>query len=236
MKQTFFATLLLCAGLVSGAAHAALIETDWKISGDKQATLDTETGIEWLDVSLTRGKSINQVIAELNTLYKGWRLPSQNEVFALFQHAFSASSPTYVKQGSATAYYNFNVYDYEHHNFTFAFGDTYTPWYSYGAYVAQDGSVKVSGAGGNGAQTSSVVYINYARGTLNEGSFYDGVFLVSDGGVTLSSISNPTLNANNPNAPVNNQLSDVSAPLSPLTIGIASLVLAFTRRNKKIKG
>lgn len=57
-----------------------------------------------------------------------------------------------------------------------------------------------------------------------------GVFLVSDGGVTLSSQQNPELNINNPNAPVNNQPpSDLSTP-GMMSISALLLWTAFRLR------
>lgn len=53
---------------------------------------------------------------------------------------------------------------------------------------------------------------------------YEGVCLVSDVGVTLSSINDPTININNPNAPIN--MSDVSDPAG---LAASSLLMCFTR-------
>lgn len=45
-----------------------------------------------------------------------------------------------------------------------------------------------------------------------------GVYLVSDGGVTLSSINDPTLNQNNPNSPAK-----LSVPGAIAALGLAGL-------------
>jgi hypothetical protein len=53
--------ITLIALLISAtSAHAELVATDWKNTGDGLATLDTATGIEWLDLTQTDNMSINQ--------------------------------------------------------------------------------------------------------------------------------------------------------------------------------
>lgn len=67
---------------------------------------------------------------------------------------------------------------------------------------------------------------NYHTGSgLDYKNVHDGVYLVSDGGTTLSSISNPNLNINNPNAPVN-QVPDAPADV-PVNAGFGLLGLAL---------
>lgn len=53
LKFFFGAVLLLCA-LMSNGAQANFVATDWKQSGDAKATLDVETGLEWLGLTETR--------------------------------------------------------------------------------------------------------------------------------------------------------------------------------------
>jgi hypothetical protein len=58
--------------------------------------------------------------------------------------------------------------------------------------------------------------------------FDAGVFLVSDGGTTLSSIENPSLNINNANAPIN----QVPLPTTLGLLGLAVSGMSFRRRSK----
>lgn len=46
---------MLILGLMSIQSHAALQSVNWKVAGDNKATLDTNTGIEWLDITETDG-------------------------------------------------------------------------------------------------------------------------------------------------------------------------------------
>lgn len=70
-------------------ANAAFVATDWQVAGDKKATLDTTTGIEWLDLTLTDGKSYSEVSALLSTTLAGWRFPTQAEVHQMMSSFFS---------------------------------------------------------------------------------------------------------------------------------------------------
>lgn len=221
-KKSMLSALILVTGLMSAQANAALVATDWKSSGDGLATLDTDTGIEWLDVSLTDGMSIEAVSNQLNSTYKGWRLPSYNEVQQLFVNAFGLAPGLH-----------WDVYSLGYDAFLNNFGLTYSSDVSYGTYVGLNGVTVF--AGGAGGRAHGRVYTDYVYGNnVSAGVEYAGVFLVSDGGTTLSSINNPSLNINNPNAPVN-QVPDVPADVPVHTgFGLFGLALmAFGLRRRK---
>lgn len=87
--------------------------------------------------------------------------------------------------------------------------------------------------------SESLSGVSYLVGTssISGGSFYSqvedtyhtaGVYLVSDGGTTLSSINDPSININNPKAPIN--MADVSAPVGLATAGVLMLMLGARRR------
>lgn len=63
MLNTFIkaaiATFIL---LTSFNTYAALIEQDWQNPGDGLLTRDTQTGLEWLDLTQTAGFSINEIL------------------------------------------------------------------------------------------------------------------------------------------------------------------------------
>jgi len=53
------------AGLLAcGVAHATLVEQDLLVAGDGLVTLDTATGLEWLDLTATLGLSVDKVLAD----------------------------------------------------------------------------------------------------------------------------------------------------------------------------
>lgn len=214
-----------CFAVLLGASQAAradLIATDWQSVGDAKATLDTDSGLEWLDVSITDNMSINQVESLLSTTFAGWRLPSYAEVQQLFRNAFKT---TIDRNWDVTI----DGPDYE--TFLYNFGFTYSNYVSYGTYLSEDGNTVY--AGGTGGSAYGKIYTNYTYGNdANTAVIYAGVFLVSDGGVTLSSQQNPTLNINNPNAPVN-QTADVNAPVSAPLAALLLAGWACVRRTAK---
>lgn len=60
---TVVALLVVC-GLASPTS-AVLISTDWKSYGDGLLTLDTNTGLEWLDITATSNMSLMDLMPEL---------------------------------------------------------------------------------------------------------------------------------------------------------------------------
>lgn len=248
-----FKTLTLLAGLVLGLAstqsHAALQSVHWKVDGDKKATLDTDTGIEWLDITETDGKSVNYVLSQLGVggRYEGWRLPSEVEVLNLINSHFNTSlnGSTSVQFNGASAVDGTrwmktkSIYD--------SFGVTYSRgsfgWsgfesYMYGKYIANDGNtVKTAGSlswvdgGGSGYFKLLGGEGSYSKDWVDRDEVY-GVFLVSDGGLTFSSLANPMQNINNPNAPVNAPVAAVSAPAAFGGI-VLSLMAIFGRIKRR---
>lgn len=234
LKKTL--SIIFAAGMLfSGASHAAFSVTDWKNTGDAKATLDSETGLEWLDVSYTNGWTVQSALNAIQpggTLY-GWRLPTKSEVTTLMNHWFGQSWTNF-----GIVYYSgwpASVMDFYHtFGITRMYGATSNgQWWSGGVYL--DGST-VLGAGAyhrdSWGSHNAQAWVNDVT-SYNVNSYIDGggVFLVSDGGTTLSSINNPSLNANNPNSPVNNQpATDVPAPWG--TAMFATLLAVAIRRKR----
>ncbi len=75
--------VVVAAGLVAGAAigeaNAALVSQDLNAAGDQLVTLDTWTGLEWLDVSVSYGISPLSALAA----NPGFRLAKRDEVESL---------------------------------------------------------------------------------------------------------------------------------------------------------
>ena len=201
----------------SSFSHAGFIETSWKTIGDNKATLHEETGIEWLDLTQTDGESLAYVLDNLDGKYAGWRLPTKAEVETMFSAFFSdvdlsASRINSIYSGS----------------FVSLFGKTATNViakenYTNGIYFDNNGDAY--GASAYARTIINASYQNVISAEKLSGNDSYGYFLVSDGGVTISSIENPSLNAKNANSP-----SNVPEPL-----GLAAFLiggLAFARRKK----
>lgn len=219
-KKSIVSAFILAAGLVSAQANAAFVATDWKSGGDTLATLDTNTGLEWLDLSQTMGKSLSDVTSLLSTTYKGWRLPTVAEITKLAQSIV----PHFVGEELNWDGYLQDSKSPITNEVQALFGGTL------GLYkTPQWGNVKVFGVNyGLLFNTLTSEFVpTFASKTY-------GVYLVSDGGTTLSSINNPMLNINNPNAPIHH-VPDVPADV-PVHAGfgmLGLLLMAFGLRRHK---
>lgn len=99
IKLILLSGTLLCAGMTS--AHADFVEVDWQEEGDNSTLLDTSTGLAWLDLSETLGKSVLQMQEETvnpSSVYYGWRLPTQSELGSMFFNYFGVGDVGGVQQ------------------------------------------------------------------------------------------------------------------------------------------
>lgn len=214
-----FLKKIVIAGTItfsSMAVQAELLSTNWLTEGDSKATLDTSSGLEWLDLTETDGLSINSVSNMLSTNYVGWRLPTATEVTELISNHFSNSANSFSTIDELTL-------DWANH-----FGYTSTIGQSYGVY-SENGGIYMAGAY---ARTPSTGFTKYLRSyNIATSVASDGVFLVSDGGVTISSIQNPELN-NASAAPIN----QVPTPASLGLLALAMTGIVSRRKNKNKTG
>lgn len=226
---TTLASVFLALSL-SLPASAAFVYTDWKASGDNKAVLDTNTGIEWLRLEEVNKKSMAQIQSELSTIYAGWRLPTNAEVEAMMTSIYNGSQLQFVSYATRSGAYRSGA-----NNFVNLFSNGYkTTAHHTGVYYDEDGILRYTGAYMNEGGVYTITYGLEHTSTFTESStlnhYRTGVFLVSDGGTTLSSLNDPFLNVNNPNAPVNQPEAptDVNAPLSA-SAGLLFLALGFRR-------
>jgi hypothetical protein len=221
--NTFKTFTLGIAVLLSAGASADFVHTDWQTANDGQVTLDTDTGIEWLKINNTVSQSINSVSGQMGSggVYEGWRLPTQAEVRA------------YMSDLTGRAYGPGGRYDESLSvaERAAAFvgvtrAEIYRT-YSYGLHLMDNGQAAMSGAY---IDREGTVYYSYSQlGGYNNDFSHElyGVFLVSDGGASYSSLQDPSMNANNPRS-ASYGMSDVSAPAA--LGGIALLALGGLRR------
>lgn len=244
----FMAGSVIFAALFSSTAHADFVNIDWKEAGDQRAVVDTETGIEWLKLAESYNESASGALAQTGSgqKYEGWRLATESEVLNMMLTLLDVTEEQLesASQGLVTN----NVYGVRRDDYL----DDFTLWENalgsyavmnasqyikeaylgYGVYLSDDGNEVMSGrlyhvnddSGGSSSaedvyrQKTTVVYKNEGQSP----SPVIGVFLVNDGGVTLSSIQDPSINANNPNAPTSVSLGGgVSALI--LMLGAARL-------------
>ena len=91
--------LLISATILvtSNSVNAEIISVDWQTAGDNLITRDTSTGLEWLDISVTRGLGVTYDVIpglEQGQRFEGWRLATAAELGSFFD-AFGGDSNHY---------------------------------------------------------------------------------------------------------------------------------------------
>lgn len=233
---TLASTLLALS--LSFSAQAAFVYTDWKAVGDKGAVLDTDSGIEWLRLNHVNKKSMAQVLSQLDTIYAGWRLPTNAEVSTMMSRMYNGIQMNINSYEGRTGGYRTGA-----NNFINLLSNGYkTTAHHVGIYYDEDNVLRLTGAYANEGGAYTITYglehTSALSGTSVLSYYRSGVFLVSDGGTTLSSINNPNLNLNNPNAPVNNPDAPGSEPtdvsVSPaVSFGMLGAMLTMAGRLKR---
>lgn len=219
LKKSIVLALL---SVLSIGANAEFIETDYLNYGDGLSTLHEETGVEWLDFTETMGHSYNSLSSSLDTDFVGWRFPTESEVLTMYASFFP--NITMTNYGGYSS--GFTAQEYA--QFLGFFGATDTSRNrTYAFYLDDDDDVLTSGA------NHSFIHYASARGHSDFTTNYStsGYLLVSDGGVTLGSRNDPSMNANNQNAPVNEGASSVPLPASVGLLALAMLGFSARRKN-----
>jgi len=97
---TLVKALLLCIAISAlNNAQASLIETDYQTDNDNLAVYDEDTGLTWLDMTLTTSMGYEEA---MNT-YDGYRMATKEDVTELFNNYFGELS--YNAQG---IYYDYD--------------------------------------------------------------------------------------------------------------------------------
>jgi hypothetical protein len=60
---------------VNPFTEIGFFKVDYLTEGDNLLTLDTSTGIEWLNLNVTSMKSVTEVLAD--PLFSNWRIPTK---------------------------------------------------------------------------------------------------------------------------------------------------------------
>jgi hypothetical protein len=83
---------VLAAALAALPAHAALVVGDGWVAGDQHLTLDTDTGLQWLDLDVTNDMSIEAFNSGVGGLLgQGFALATRDQVATLFAHSGAVS-------------------------------------------------------------------------------------------------------------------------------------------------
>jgi hypothetical protein len=75
-----------CLVIISVNVSAALISVDWKTPGDNLITRDTNSGLEWLDLTVTVERSANDIRSQIlaGGEFEGWRFANAGNVETFF--------------------------------------------------------------------------------------------------------------------------------------------------------
>lgn len=235
-----FKYAVMALGLVfSSLSQAEMIVGDLDQAGDGKVTIDTSTGIEWLDLTDTKGMSVNAVLAEMGKggLYEGWRLPTEEEVRTMFNGYLSpyrnvaeTTENYYVKFYAKTNSGIWNAYRAMESDL----GRTYSDESGIGSdrrvrgfYLDEDGDVNLLQwrAYDRSSDYMQMWFSHENSYTLDSSGSTTSIFLVNDGGMSLTSIEYPELFIENPDAPINN------APVIAMS-GLALLGLGLRRKKQ----
>ena len=93
MKRIWLTAMLSLAVWLAPSARAELVSQDYLAPGDGLLTLDSQTGLRWLDVSATQGLGANQILAGAGGWNSHFRYATYAELSALFEHAGLPTSP-----------------------------------------------------------------------------------------------------------------------------------------------
>ena len=80
-KKLLSIILISCFFSITNQSYAALIEADDSVFGTNAITIDTVTGLQWLDVNYSYGYSHNEINTELQTggIFEGYRYATVQE-------------------------------------------------------------------------------------------------------------------------------------------------------------
>lgn len=206
MKALLYIALLSLT-LLLPTAKAELVNADWKASNDQLAFVDTLTGQEWLDLSVTKGMSVLNVMANLNDggLFSGWRIANTSEVVSLLTNNWAGTpvpfNTSYVFMQTDGSLNQVNHPTAQIMGATLS--DPGTDSLGVGGYYASDtvsgryhaGMVQLNYDINNVSRNGLINFREYSSDPTRTKGYY-GVFLISDGGSTLvADVASPFLSS-----------------------------------------
>ena len=175
MLYKFFAVICCCIVLLNNA-NAQLIEWDAFNDGDGLAVKDDETGLVWLDLSLTAGENYY----DAGTMFSGWEHASYEYVEELLDNVFpditftgDLGSTYSFEQGCAysniegTCYQTAKVWQ---DLFGAIVGNVYYQKIAYGMYEDEYGILRMGGSYLNGTGSANRYGVDFSE---DYSAYYD---------------------------------------------------------------
>lgn len=89
MKSILFSALIGACGLFSANSFADIVQADLYNDGDSKLVYDTESHLQWLDLTETAGMTISEVRDEMDGgLFDGWRFATRDESRLMLSRMF----------------------------------------------------------------------------------------------------------------------------------------------------
>ena len=110
LRSTFIAGILFCSILFNSSKASITTGNDSSIIGNGNTaqdgmnlTIDTNTSLEWLDLTLSLNMSMNEVLSELGAggLFEGFRYATRAEIDVLWSNA-GIAIPSYTRDDPDT--------------------------------------------------------------------------------------------------------------------------------------
>lgn len=236
MKRILCAAAILATTAFS--SQADIVRSDWKAIGDGRAFTDETTGIEWLKLTETKGRSIDYILNNSH-LYEGFRVANQSEVATLFDNlypqinvdnSFYVNDATTVSFASTTSLAGSTTLGYVNLMGKTSYNTIASHTLGYSAGI--DGEVKYSALNYKKSGVRATITSDAANTNIYPDSTpsWIGVFMIAAEGSTYSLRPRPVTGVEDTWVNPNVASSDVSAPMTAMTLLIAGGM--FLRRRK----
>lgn len=164
---------------------ASVVHKDWKSSNDQLVSFEQASGLDWLKLSATTGKTLSYVTSHLSDEFYGWRFPTVAEVrsmaeaqlgAALLMPAFNSGQSVSLSAEQRQKWYTF-------------FGKTDDSTASWG-YVEPDQISGIYGVGiFPGVSFHNILYGEAAKNG-HAHTYFTGIYLVREA-VTVADVTTP---------------------------------------------
>ena len=163
------------------------VSIDYKNENDNLVTLDATTGLEWLDISETTGLIYSEFEAGNISGFDGWRLPTESEVNDMIERFAEVDFDVSIVVSNSIYNKFFSLYGITAQS-------EVTSWQS-GAWVKKEnGEINVAGVSKNRVMYNTSLSNPTNTALSITGYAHFGIWLVSEGGVSITSISQPEIN------------------------------------------